>query len=69
MAGDPENAAVLAELRRRLEEWMAQRGDPLLEGPIPPPPGTEYNDPSQISPAEPTHRAPLRADPTGAPSR
>ena len=50
----PENAAVLAELRRRLEEWMAERGDPLLEGPVPPPPGAEYNDPSQISPAEPT---------------
>jgi hypothetical protein len=69
VAGDPDNAAVLAELRRRLEAWMEERGDPILEGPIPPPPGATYNDPRQVSPAEPAHRAPLTADPTVAPSR
>ena len=33
VAADPENAAVLHELRRRLEQWMVDRGDPLLDGP------------------------------------
>jgi N-sulfoglucosamine sulfohydrolase len=69
VAGERENAPVLGELRRRLEAWMVERGDPLLDGPVPPPPGAELNDPSQVSPAEPTHRVPLRADPTAAPSR
>ena len=54
---EPENAAVLAELRRRLEAGWTSAGDPLLEGPVAPPPGAEINDPNQISPAEPTtHR-------------
>ena len=59
MAGDPENAAVLAELRRRLERWMAERDDPLLAGPVAPPPGAEVNDRDQVSPAEPTRTIPL----------
>jgi hypothetical protein len=27
----------------------------LLDGPVPPPPGAEFNDPDQLSPGEPTH--------------
>ncbi len=69
VAAEPENAAVLNELRRRLARWMEEREDPLLEGPIAPPPGAEFNDRDQVSPAEPTRRAPLTADPTAAPSR
>jgi N-sulfoglucosamine sulfohydrolase len=69
VAREPDNAAVLAELRRRLEAWMVARDDPLLEGPIAPPPGAVVNERDQISPAEPTRSISLRADPTGAPSR
>ncbi|MET0957243.1 MAG: sulfatase/phosphatase domain-containing protein, partial [Solirubrobacterales bacterium] len=69
VAGDPANAPVLGELRRRLEAWMVERGDPLLDGPVPPPPGAEINDPDQISPAQPTRKVGVSADPTGAPSR
>ena len=67
VAGDPANATVLAELRERLDAWMAERGDPLLDGPVAPPPGAEFNDPSQVSAADPTRIA--TADPTAVPSR
>jgi arylsulfatase A-like enzyme len=52
---NPALAPVLAEMRARLEEWMRDTDDPLLQGPVPAPPGTELNDPDQISPNEPTH--------------
>jgi arylsulfatase A-like enzyme len=45
---------VKAELQARLERWMRETDDPLLDGPVPPPPGAEYNDPDQLSPGEPT---------------
>jgi N-sulfoglucosamine sulfohydrolase len=67
VAGEPANDAVLAELRGRLRRWMVERDDPLLDGLVPPPPGAQVNDPSQISPTEPTRVA--KADPTAAPSR
>ena len=58
VAGDPENAAVLAELRRRLEEWMARAGRPAARG----------SDPAaardRIQRPEPD--LPGRADPSGA---
>jgi arylsulfatase A-like enzyme len=53
-ARDPANAAVLGDLRGRLEEWMAATDDPLRHGPVTPPAGVALNAPSQISPAEPT---------------
>ena len=46
-------APVLEELRGRVETWMRETGDPLLDGPVPAPPGAELNDRDQVSPAEP----------------
>jgi arylsulfatase A-like enzyme len=53
----PERPPVLDELRARLDRWMQERQDPLLDGPVAPPPGAELNLPTQLSPEEPTWRA------------
>lgn len=49
----PANAAVLSDLRERLESWMHETSDPLADGPISPPPGITLNSPDQLSPADP----------------
>ena len=69
VVAEPANAAVRDELRARLEAWMAECDDPLLQGPVAPPPGAEINDPSQTSPDDPTTTITAQADPTGATSR
>jgi arylsulfatase A-like enzyme len=51
---DPAYAEVADALRTRLEDWMRETGDPLLEGPILPPPGAELNLPDQGSASDPT---------------
>jgi arylsulfatase A-like enzyme len=49
----PELAPVVEHLSARLERWMRGTGDPLLDGPVAPPPGAEANDPGQRSAGEP----------------
>jgi N-sulfoglucosamine sulfohydrolase len=61
LVGDPQYGDVIAELRVKLERWMRDTGDPLLDGPIAPPPGAEFNLVDQVSASEPTHIA----DPRG----
>jgi arylsulfatase A-like enzyme len=67
LAADPVAHEALADLRRRLEQWMRKTDDPLLDGPVPAPPGAEVNEQWQISPDEPTRT--VTAAPTAAPSR
>jgi arylsulfatase A-like enzyme len=55
LAGDPEAAHALTQMRERLEAWMRDTDDPLLEGALEPPTGVEINHPDQRSAAEPTH--------------
>ena len=57
LAADPAAAEVLGRLRSRLESWMSETEDPLLEGPIEVPPGAIVNEPSQGSPNDPSPRA------------
>ena len=53
LIGAPHCAPVADELRARLDAWMRETQDPLLDGPVPAPEGAEVNSPDQISPAEP----------------
>jgi arylsulfatase A-like enzyme len=64
LAADPAHAEALAEMRGRLDAWMRETDDPLLEGPVAPPPGAVVNEQWQISPDEPPRV--VAADPTAA---
>jgi arylsulfatase A-like enzyme len=54
VAGSDDYADVLADLRERLHRWMVETEDPLLRGPVAPPPGSRINTQAQISAEEPT---------------
>jgi hypothetical protein len=50
LAGDPAHAAVLRDMRGRLDGWMRQTNDPLLKGPVPLPPGARTTPVNDINP-------------------
>jgi N-sulfoglucosamine sulfohydrolase len=50
LAADPRYAGTLADLRGRLERWMRDTDDPLLDGPVPPSPGALGWHPDDTSP-------------------
>jgi N-sulfoglucosamine sulfohydrolase len=49
LAADPAHAAVLEDMRSRLDRWMRATNDPLLKGPVPAPHGSAYNSPNAVS--------------------
>ncbi|MGA2927438.1 MAG: sulfatase [Solirubrobacteraceae bacterium] len=51
---DPAYADVAGDLRARLEQWMRRTDDPLLDGPVPAPPGAQINAQDQRSAEEET---------------
>ncbi len=52
LAGNPEYAGIKAEMRARLDAWMAKTNDPLLQGSLQWPAGFPGLDPDKTSPAE-----------------
>jgi len=52
LADQPHAAKVLNAMRNRLDTWMQQTNDPLLNGPVPLPEGGATLDPDCISPQE-----------------
>jgi arylsulfatase A-like enzyme len=53
LAGTGAYADVEAELAGALDTWMRDTDDPLLDGPVAPPPGATVNDPASRSATEP----------------
>jgi arylsulfatase A-like enzyme len=66
LAGDSSRTEALEEMRARLDAWMHATADPLLEGPVPAPPGAMVNEQWQVSPSDPLRL--IEPDPTAAPS-
>jgi arylsulfatase A-like enzyme len=66
VAADPARSEVLGEMRGRLDAWMRETEDPLLEGPVAPPPGAIVNEQWQLSPDDPPRV--VTVDPTAAAS-
>lgn len=53
LVDDARHAGTLADMRYRLDRWMRETDDPLLQGQLKPPPGVELNDPDGVSPRGP----------------
>lgn len=52
LADRPAYAAVRDELRQRLVKWQRETRDPLLDGPLPAPPGARINSVDAIDPED-----------------
>ena len=51
LAGNAAFVDELNQMRQRLENWMKRTNDPILDGPVPVPPGTMEKDPDDLSPS------------------
>jgi arylsulfatase A-like enzyme len=52
LSGRPQLADVESELRSRLDDWMKETEDPLLQGPVRLPTGVQVTDPDFLSPGQ-----------------
>jgi hypothetical protein len=53
LVANPQYAAVLADMRGRLQRWMIETHDPLLVGAVPLPAGAQTNDVDAYTPSGP----------------
>jgi arylsulfatase A-like enzyme len=53
LVDEPSHRGVLAELQGRLEAWMRETDDPLLDGDVEPPAGATVNDADALSASDP----------------
>ena len=60
LVDDPRAAEPLTQMRQRLERWMKETEDPLLEGPVTAPEGCEFNLPNQALSERPHDQGPSR---------
>ncbi len=51
LARTPAHSGILDELRQRLDHWMHDTDDPLLKGPVTPPPGALVGHLDEIEPS------------------
>jgi N-sulfoglucosamine sulfohydrolase len=66
LAGDASSGDALEEMRGRLDAWMHETDDPLLEGPVEAPPGAAVNEQWQVSPDEPVRTVSGSAAPSSS---
>ena len=52
LASAPALRETLEDMRARLSQWMAATDDPLLAGPVPPPPTGIVSEPDDLSPRD-----------------
>jgi N-sulfoglucosamine sulfohydrolase len=64
LADSPRHSVILAEMRARLKAWMEATHDPLLDGPIPAPPGAQLNRWDAASPDDGLYIVPSAGGPT-----
>jgi arylsulfatase A-like enzyme len=57
LVDDPAHADVYEDLRGRLETWMRETDDPLLDGAVPKPPGARINERDCVQPGEERYEA------------
>jgi len=53
LIGSSAHESILEEMRERLDTWMKDTNDPLLDGNVPAPSGAKINDPDGVSANEP----------------
>ena len=52
LVDDPGYGQVLTDMQQRMLRWQEATNDPVLDGPIPAPPGARVNDINGVSPSE-----------------
>lgn len=55
---EPAYQAVRGDLTKRLDDWMRETADPLLDGPVPPPPGSVISPRHAYNPVDPLIKIP-----------